>query len=171
MLPDPLHPAVVHLPVALAMLIPLLGLLAAFVIRQGWLPVRSWLAILLLQVVMIGSGVLAHETGEHEEERVEKVVAERLIEAHEEAAGRFMWVAGAALLVSLVGLMQDRRGEIARFASVAVSLAALAAIGSAGHLGGELVYKHGAASAYAEAPSGLGGGTDAGAPAPIEEHD
>jgi hypothetical protein len=54
MLPDPLHPAVVHLPMALAVLIPALAL----------------------------------ETGKDEEDRVERVVSEDLIEAHEEAAER-----------------------------------------------------------------------------------
>jgi uncharacterized membrane protein len=154
MLPDPLHPAVVHLPIALALLIPLLAALAALSIQRSWLPARLWLAVVLLQALLIGGGLFAEETGEHEQGRVEKAVDEQLIDEHEEAAERFVWLAGAALLVSGLGLLQGQRGEIARWASVAVSLGVLAAAGAAGHLGGELVYKHGAASAYVDGSAG-----------------
>jgi len=154
MLPDPLHPAVVHLPIALALLLPPLAALLALAIARGWLPARSWLAVLVVQLMLIGGGFFAEETGEHEEGRVEKVVAEQLIEEHEEAAERFMWLAGAALLISGLGLLPGQRGEIARWAGVVASVGVLAAAGSVGHLGGELVYKHGAASAYVDGSAG-----------------
>ena len=48
------------------------------------MPPRSWVAIVLLQALLVGSGVLARETGEDQEERVEEVVAERHIEEHED---------------------------------------------------------------------------------------
>ena len=86
MLPDPLHPAVVHFPIALAALIPLLALLSLLAIARSWLPVRTWAAIVLLQALLVGSAWLALETGEEQEERVERIVAERHIEDHEEAA-------------------------------------------------------------------------------------
>ena len=49
MLPDPLHPAVVHLPIALAILLPGLALLGAWAIRSKLVPPRTWVALLLLQ--------------------------------------------------------------------------------------------------------------------------
>ena len=89
MLPDPLHPAVIHPPIALAVLIPLLAAGALFAIQRGFLPARSWSAVASLQVLLAGSAWVAVETGEDQEERVEEVVAEHHIEEHEEAAEWF----------------------------------------------------------------------------------
>jgi uncharacterized membrane protein len=151
-LPDPLHPAVVHLPIALAILIPGFAILGVPLIQRGLLPARSWALIVLLQALLVGSGWLALETGEEQEERVERVVAERHIEAHEEAAERFLLLAGMGLLASAAGLLPRRGGAIGRVAGTAVTLVVLAAGLSVGHSGGELVYKHGAANAYLTAP-------------------
>jgi hypothetical protein len=127
-LPDPLHPAVVHLPIALAVLVPALALLAAFTIRRRIMPPRTWGFVLLLQLVLVGSGGLALETGEEQEERVEDAVAERPIEQHEEQARRFQVASMVALAIIVAGVL---------------------------HSGGELVYRHGAASAYTR-DGGLG---------------
>ncbi len=160
-MPDPLHPAVVHLPIALAVLIPLLAALALVAISRRFLPARSWWTILVLQGLLLGSGWLALETGEDQEERVERVVAERYLEAHEEAAERFLVAAGVGLLILGAGLLPDRTGRIGRLAGVAATLGVLAAGVSVGHSGGSLVYEHGAANAYLDAPaagtSGAGG--------------
>ena len=55
MLPDPLHPAVVHLPLGLAVVAPAAALLVALAIRQSRLPLRAWTGILVLQAVMMAS--------------------------------------------------------------------------------------------------------------------
>lgn len=149
MMPDPLHPAVVHLPIALAILVPGFALLALLAIQRGWLPARSWALIPVLQVLLLGSGWLALETGQQQEERVERVVAERHIDAHEEAAERFLWVAGLGLVISAAGLLPGRRGSLGRAAGTVAAFAVLAAGIYVGHSGGELVYKHGAAASYA----------------------
>ena len=148
MLPDPLHPAVVHLPIALALLIPLVAFAALLAARGGWLPVRAWGFVVLLQACLVGSAWLAMETGEEEEERVERVVAERHIEDHEESAERMLWAAGIALLVIAAGFAPGRAGALARPLGFALSLGVLALAVDVGHTGGELVYRHGAASAY-----------------------
>lgn len=148
-LPNPLHPAIVHLPIALAVLIPGLALLAILAIRAGFVPVRTWSAVILLNALLVGSSWLAIETGEAQEEKVEGVVAERNIESHEEAAQRFLVVAIGAGLVSAAGLLAGRRGAIGRTATLAASAAVLVAGIAVGHSGGQLVYRDGAASAYA----------------------
>jgi uncharacterized membrane protein len=153
MMPDPLHPAVVHLPIALATLIPVLAILGILSIQKAFLPARSWAVIVLLQATLVGTSWLALETGEEEEETVERIVAERHIETHEEAAERFMLLAGIGFLVSASGLMAGRGGAIGRLAGTLAAIAVLAAGISVGHSGGELVYKHGAAGAYLE-PAG-----------------
>lgn len=148
MLPDPLHPAVVHLPIALAILIPGFAILGIVLITREYLPPRSWSLIVLLQALLVGFGWLTHETGEEEADRVERVVAERHIEAHEEAAHRFLILAGVGLLVNAAGLLPGRKGSLGRMAGTVASLVVLAAGVSTGRLGGELVYEHGAANAY-----------------------
>lgn len=150
MLPDPLHPAVVHLPMALAVLVPALALLAILGTRRGLLPQSAWAAIVLLQGLLVGSGWLALETGEEQEERVEKVVAERHIETHEEDAERFLLIAAVTLVVSGAGLLPGPVGAPIRMAAGLLTLAVLAAGVAAGHSGGELVYEHGAANAYVQ---------------------
>ncbi len=156
MLPDPLHPAVVHLPMALAVLIPGFALLGTWLIYKGLLPARSWAMILLLQVLLVGSSWLALETGEQEEERVERVMAEDPIEEHEEAAERFLLLAGIGLLTCGAGLLPYRRGTVGRIAGTVATIGVLAAGISVGHSGGELVYKHGAANAYLDGPASSG---------------
>ncbi|MBW2244549.1 MAG: hypothetical protein JRH01_21395 [Deltaproteobacteria bacterium] len=153
MLPVPLHPAVVHFPISLAVLIPGLALLGTWLIYKGILPNRSWALIVLLQALLVGSGWLALETGEHEEERVERVVAENPIETHEEAAERFVLLAGLGLLVCGAGLLPRDRGSFGRIAGTVATLAILVAGINVGKSGGELVYKHGAANAYLDDPA------------------
>jgi uncharacterized membrane protein len=148
MLPDPLHPAIVHLPIALALLVPLVALFALAAARLGFLPVRGWAFVVLLQLLLVGSGWLALETGEEQEERVEKVVAERHIEDHAERAERLLIVAGVALVVIGAGLAPSRVGALARPLGLALSLAVAALAADVGHSGGLLVYEHGAAAAY-----------------------
>jgi uncharacterized membrane protein len=162
MLPDPLHPAVVHLPVALAVLLPLLTLLGAASIRRGWLPLRAWSGVVLLAGLLVIGAWVALETGESDEERVERVVAEKRIEAHEEAAELFMAVGVVLFVVAAAGLRPGRVGDAARVASVVTALALLGAGARVGHLGGELVYVHGAADAHrgalaAQAPRSVPG--------------
>lgn len=156
MLPDPLHPAIVHLPIALAILIPGLALLGMILISKGFLPVRAWGLVVLLQVLLLGSGWLALETGEDQEERVERVVAESHIEDHEEAAERFLLFTGLGLLALGTGLLPERAGTTGRVVGVLAAVGVFAAGVSVGHTGGDLVYKHGAASAYVNGPAASG---------------
>ena len=154
MLPDPLHPAIVHFPIVLAVLMHVIALAAAWVIHTGRAPAAAWVAVVAIQLLVVGSGWLAVETGEQEEERVERVVAESPIEDHEEAAERFLILAAWMLPLAAVGLLTHRIGAAARGLTVAASLGLAAAVGFVGHSGGELVYVHGAALAYAQPAAG-----------------
>lgn len=164
----PLHPAVVHLPLGLALLMPLLAAGFAWAVWTGRLTTRAWFAVVALQALLVGSGYLAMNTGGAEEDRVEAVVREAAIEQHEERAERFMWAAGATLvLVALVVLVPAAAAvkPLAALATVATLGVAGMAL-SVGHAGGQLVYIHGAASVYAASaragdapvtpPSGVG---------------
>jgi uncharacterized membrane protein len=154
MLPDPLHPAVVHLPIALAILMPFFALGAIAAIASGFASARAWWVVVVLQLVLAGSAWFAAETGHDEEERVEKVMEERHIEEHEEAADWMVRVAVAGALLMALGLAPGRGGRIGRVAGLLAALVVLATAMRTGHLGGELVYRHGAANAYtAPAPA------------------
>jgi len=152
MLPDPLHPAVVHFPIALAALIPLFAALILLAIRSGRTPPLTWAVVVLMQALLVGSAWFAEETGHDQHERVEKVVDERHVEEHEEAAEWVVRIASAGLAVAALGLVGGSAGAWARAGALVVSLATLAAAVRTGHLGGELVYRHGAANAYLEMP-------------------
>lgn len=154
MLPHPLHPAIVHFPIVLAVLAPVVAAAGVWAIHTGRIRTAAWVVVLVLQACVVGSGLLALETGQDEEETVERVVSERAIEEHEEAAERFLLLAGLTLPFAAAGLLRSPLGGVARALTVAGTVAAAVAVGITGHHGGELVYTHGAASAYLDATPG-----------------
>jgi len=167
----PLHAKLVHLPIALAVLMPLLtsGLLLAW--WRGWFPKRTWVLACAAQGLLLASGWFAMSTGESDEERVERFVPEQAIEAHEEAAEAFVWGSGLVLVVALLPLVlkRTRPARLAAAATIAGTAAVLFLGFRVGEAGGALVYRHGAAAAFA-----TGAGVDApGSPIPgrREDHD
>lgn len=148
LLPTPLHPAVVHLPMALAVLVPLFAIGALVAVRRGALPMRSWSLAVAMFFALSASAWVSKETGEDQEDRVERIVPEAALETHEEAADLFLWLSVAVLGVSAVGLLTHKIGGPARVVATVGSLVLLVAGYRVGHSGGELVYTHGAASAY-----------------------
>lgn len=160
MLPNPIHPAIVHLPIALTLLLPLIVVAAWLLTRRGF-PVRSaWVGVVAGAALLSGSAWLAVETGEQQEERVEKAVSEGALESHEERANLFLALAAGTLVLSLVGLASGRAGRYGRIAAAAASLVLLPAGWLVGHTGGELVYRHGAAQAYVGQNSTAGTGNE-----------
>lgn len=152
------HPKVVHLPMALAILMPFITGGALFAWRRGWFDRRTWVAVFLLQAVLVGSGAGAIKTGEREEDRVEQIVAEHHVEAHEEAAEVFVWASAAVLVVMALPLALPA-GRARKAASLAALLGTLIVFGfgyRAGEAGGKLVYQRGAAQAYATDVGGSG---------------
>lgn len=159
----PLHPLVVHFPIVLSVLLPISVLVALWAIRKGTTPRSAWALPVALAATLTISAYVATETGEREEDRVERVVTERAIQGHEEAAERFLVFSAVLLLVTGVGLMPRTVGDAARLLTAVGALGLLAAGVQVGHSGGELVYRHGAASAYTD-----GRGAD-GTGAPLAE--
>lgn len=149
MLPQPLHPAVVHLPMAIVVLLPFAALAALIMIRRGAAPRAAWAWVVALSILLAGTSWLAVETGESQEDAVEEVVGDAAIHAHEEAAERFLPLTAAAVLLLGAGLARGRVGRFGRLAGLAGTLVLLFAGYRVGHSGGELVYTHGAAQAYA----------------------
>jgi uncharacterized membrane protein len=142
--PEPLHPAVVHFPVALLTLGAAVALLAVFV-RRWHLPL---VAALLLSSGAVGA-IAATVTGEAEEEKVEHAIpsAEPLLERHARwgELTRNLGIGAAALAIFAAALAGQP--FFGRAFSILTALAAFGAaycVVEAGHFGGELVYRHGA---------------------------
>ncbi len=146
----PLHPIMVHFPIVLGALLPVLALVLGWAIRKNHLPGKAWALVTAAALVYCLSAVVAVELGEDDEDKVEKVVSEEVIEEHEEAGEMIPWIAGALAGVSLVGLVR-RWGPKARVALVVLSLAAVVPLVNTGHTGGKLVYQYGAAEAHLSA--------------------
>jgi uncharacterized membrane protein len=142
---------IVHLPLAMAMLaVPATALLAWFVWRKKAARGLAGLVGALL-LGLAASAFVAVETGENDEEVVEKVVPEAALETHEHRAERFLW--GAMTLAGL-GIATFISVRANRFAPALATVLVLGAGGVAwlaidtGDSGGELVFVHGAADAW-----------------------
>jgi hypothetical protein len=150
------HPKLVHVPMGLGVLMPLIagGLFIAW--WRGWLPRRGWLVAVLLQAILLLSGIMALRSGEAEEEQVEGVVAERFVEAHEEAAQTFVWTSGGVLAVMvLAAALGSRRAGLPVAAAATLGTIVVLGLGyRTGEAGGRLVYQHGAAQAHVALSSG-----------------
>ena len=148
MLPDPLHPAVVHFPIVLAVLLPVGVLGALFAVRRGASLRATWAVPVALALALTGSAWVSMETGEAQEDLVEAVVPETAIHTHEERAERFLVLSGALFVVLAVGFAGGVVGSSARAVGAVASVLLLVPAAQVGASGGELVYEHGAASVY-----------------------
>jgi uncharacterized membrane protein len=161
------HPKLVHVPIALAVLMPLVagGLWLAW--WRKWLPARAFVVAAALQAVMVGAAVLSLRSGEADEDRVERFVSGALIEAHEAAAQAFTVGALVALVLMILALVfAARPAGLAIAALAALSTLAVFALGyRTGQAGGDLVYRHGAAQAFVTVAAPASGASPSAAPA------
>ena len=148
MLPEPLHPAIVHFPVAFALLQPLFMVIAGVVIARKDLPETLWWVIIVLQIVVVGGTSAAEQTGEQEAERVAKIVGKEFVDLHEERAQVFQFLAIATLAASAVGLFSKKLGWGGRGLALVLAIATAVAVVQVGSTGGDLIYEHGGARAY-----------------------
>lgn len=153
--PFPIHPAIVHFPIAL--LLVGFGLeLAGRLRRAEWMR-RAAAALLVLAALASAAAFLS---GKQAEEAAEDAgVPDAPIESHEAAGTWTMILAALAAGVRLVEGNGQR--PVTRWAApVALALYAAAAASAslAGYRGGELVYKHGAGVRAAPAADTAEGG-------------
>ncbi|MDF2772763.1 MAG: hypothetical protein K0S86_2258 [Geminicoccaceae bacterium] len=170
----PLHPLVVHFPIVLVVLLPIFVLAALWAVRKGTTPRRAWAVPMAAAAALTVSSWVATQTGESQEDKVEAVVSKGALHEHEESAERFLMLSGVLLVVAAGGFARGTVGRAARYVTAAGAVGLVAAGALVGHSGGLLVYRHGAASAYA-APSPDGtrdvGRADDDAPTRVAQRD
>lgn len=159
MLPEPLHPAVVHFPIVLAVLLPIFAAGALWAIHRGMDARKAWALPLALAAGLSLSAFVALRTGQSQEERVESVVSEAALHTHEEAGEQFLVLSAILLVVMAGGLLAGTAGNAARLVGTLGAAGLIVAAIQVGDAGGQLVYRHGAASAYVTTGSGQGTGT------------
>jgi len=148
MLPNPLHPSIVHFPVVLAFLLPLFVAGAIWAIRRGANARRAWMLPVAGSAALALSAYLAVQTGGAEGQRVERIVSEQTVESHEEMAEGFLAGSAVIVVVALTGLVGGVAGRVARVLTGVGAVALVALVVRVGHSGGQLVYRYGAAAAY-----------------------
>jgi uncharacterized membrane protein len=153
MLPDPLHPAIVHFPIVLSLLLPLVALSAILVIRRRASPRPVWSVVVVVATLLAASSWLAVQTGESDEELVEEAVAEQPVERHEEDGERLLILSGLLAVVILTGLVTGRYGVFFRYAGLAAAVLVAASGIATGRSGGALIYEHNAARVYSQGGS------------------
>ncbi|MEI8312320.1 MAG: DUF2231 domain-containing protein [Verrucomicrobiota bacterium] len=143
MIPDPLHPAVVHFPIVLLLLGAPLAVGAVFV--------RRWNLPLLAAVVLVlgaAGALVATWTGGQAAELAGELNGggEEVLDEHEEWGERARNAGIAAALLAVTSAALFRKPGAARAVGAAAALAAVAAafsVAQAGHYGGQVVYKYG----------------------------
>jgi uncharacterized membrane protein len=165
MLPNPLHPAIVHFPIVLMVLLPFVTAIVLWRLHDGARR-RSWGLVVLSAALVTGSGWFAARTGRAQEEVVEDLVAEQPIHDHEEAAEAFVLVSWIVLGIAVVGAVPGLAGRAGRALTLAGALALVYFGWRVGDLGGKLAYQHGAAAAYVTPGAGAPAARPAG-----ESHD
>ena len=139
---DHLHPALVHVPVGLALVLPVVVVGLAVARWREWVRPRSWSVVVLLQAIVVVGALLALQTGESLEEHGERMAGEAAVEAHEEAGDILAGASALGLLLfASVFLARSPRPLAALLtSSVAASLLLAALTAWTGHLGGQITH-------------------------------
>ncbi len=155
-LPQPLHPAMVHFPIALILLGALCAVTAAFV-RRWNLPL---FAAVLLSFGALGA-IAAGQTGEREEDAAEHAAGGKaLLKQHETWADRTCSLALVSAGLAIAAVAAARWSRTARGLGAVAAIVALGAgwcVIQTGHAGGQLVYGHGAGVALTSQSSAESG--------------
>lgn len=141
-IPDPLHPAVVHFPIAFLLAGAVLACAAIFIRRWAWIAAALLMAGALGAVVAVTTG----EIERSEEIAVPAGKGREVLNAHENHGERARNAGVAAAVLASAAAGWGKRRLAGRALAVAAAVLALAAareVVAAGKTGGELVYHHG----------------------------
>ncbi len=147
----PFHPLISHFPIALAFIIPLLSITFALLIKSGKMLSQTWLIIIALNLTTVTMGYVAIKSGVAEEAAMEKVLEKKLLQTHESTAEVFVGLIVISTLLSLSAFfLKDHFQFAVQMCSAGLGLVGIYFAYQTAILGGELVYKYGAATAYVQ---------------------
>ncbi len=145
----PLHPAIVHVPLGLSVVLPLLAIAFAWALWRGRIGRGVWATLVGLQAVIVVAGLVALRSGHEAAHQVRGQVPRAAIHTHEERAEAFEWLAGATLVLAVGVLVVPGRARNVLGALTAAATVAVAGAGVfVGEAGGRLVYQYDAPKAY-----------------------
>jgi hypothetical protein len=121
---------------ALAVLLPVLSVVALVAVHRGVRPLRTWGVAAAMFAAHALSAWVSTETGEDQGDAVENVVADAALDVHEDAAEQFLWLSVAMMGVAGVGLLAKRAGSAARVLATVGAAGLLVAGYRVGHSGG-----------------------------------
>lgn len=146
----PLHPIIVHFPIAL-LVTGFLVELAGAILRRAWLTNAG---LLFLVIGTLGTVAAARSGEAAEHEIVETEAIAPTLEEHEEGGKRTMWYFLALTAVRGTLAWRRRFTPIVRWVFLLLWAAGLFLLAETAYHGGELVYEHGAGVAAVPAPPG-----------------
>jgi uncharacterized membrane protein len=145
----PNHPQLVHLPLVLSFVMPILSLVFVWFLKTNKMHKNAWIILVGFQICIVATAYISLETGETEEDKVERLVGKKNLHSHEEKAEIF--VATAVLSLSLLIVTYFIKAQFQFYAQLLTVLSlvitSITAYG-AGQSGFKLVYQFAAASAY-----------------------
>lgn len=144
----PLHPILVHFPIALGLLAPLLIFIIWIGIYKWNWQTTTWSLIPLVYMILFACSLGAVKTGEMDEEKVEAYISHEVIEEHEEIGEKIPWIFAGLWCLSVTPFFIRSRKKMLMTITMVCSVISVAPIIVTGHSGGELVYKYGAARAH-----------------------
>jgi len=137
----PLHPLIVHTPIAL-MIVSLLFEIVGRATDSAWWRNAAF-AMLIVGTLGACAAVLSGEPAANRAEKLQGV-PEDAIDSHEDAGKIAMWMGiGAVVTRAIAGGMGAARPIVAALALL-LHVFAASAVGMASYRGGKLVYEHGA---------------------------
>lgn len=162
----PVHPIIVHFPIALSFLAPVIYLILFYYHRKHRTAVWQWAAI--LSMVIVASTYAALFTGDQEEDNIEDILEKKItevqgtektgspvvmtpeekekmeheLEEHEEAAETFFIFTVLAAILAVASVKKGKQQIWLQIVFLAAQPFLLYSLYTAAEHGGELVYKY-----------------------------
>ena len=143
----PLHPAIVHLPIGIALMLPILNILFFWLFKTGKAKREASMILIIMHLGLATTSFLAMQLGEIEEEKIEHQIDHNALENHEHKGEFYAQATIALALVSvLLVFTRGRRFEQVLGLLFIGQIILIFFTYQVGHSGAQLVYKHDAAT-------------------------
>jgi uncharacterized membrane protein len=153
MFTPPFHPQLVHLPIALGLLAPLLALACLWGLRRAPDRWRLWSLVIVFQLLTSVTAWVALTSGESDARRLEaKPELREALAEHRAAGERYFVLSLAAVLCALLAYKPTPRSPSLRAATVALQFVLAALLIETAFRGTYLAHVRGAARVWMSAP-------------------